>query len=443
MSGTSHSIPPHRSVENGCLSALFIDFNAYFASVEQQLVPSLRHRPVAVAPVTSDSGCCIAASYEAKKFGVKTGTRVREARQLCPDIVIVDARPRVYVAMHQRLCKVIDTCLPIRRVDSIDEMWCRLMGTEREPARASAIAMEIKAKIRREVGEHMRCSIGIAPNRFLAKVASDMQKPDGLTLIEGHEIAAKLTTLNLIDLPGIGPRMQARLHAKGVTSVEELLACDERRLHALWESVIGQRWYRLLRGEDLEEPPTHRASVGHSHVLPPDRRGDEEARAVGLRLMHKAAARMRTLGYAAGRMSLAIALDLRPTGQAYFTSEDNGPTWGMKHQSWQGDCTFEGGCTNSFEFTRRFNEMWSARPAGRLRQVGVTFADLILQGDSTLPLFPQERRHANVSRVVDTINDRFGKHAVYAGAMHDARDTARGGIAFTYIPDLTITDTLE
>lgn len=424
------------------LSFLFLDFNAYFASVEQQLVPALRNRPVAVAPVTSNAGCCIAVSYEAKKFGVKTGTRVGEARALCPSIIVVDARPRAYVEMHQRLCTVIGTCLPIHGVHSIDEVSCRLLGDERHPDRAAALARSIKTAIRREVGECMRCSIGVAPNRFLAKVAADMQKPDGFTIIESHQIVEKLTTLDLIDLPGIGPRMRTRLLARGVSSVADLLACDERRLHALWESVVGLRWYRMLRGEELDELPTHRSTVGHSHVLPPERRGETEARAVALRLMHKAAARMRTLGYAAGRMSVAVALDTR-TNQSGYSTVGHMPSWGMKHESWHDDCTFEGGCTDSFEFSRRFAELWNRRPPGRLKQVGVSFSDLVLQRDSTLPLFAQERKHVNLSRVMDQINSHFGKHAVYTGAMHDARDSAKGGIAFTYIPDITLADSVE
>lgn len=436
-------LPPSSPPPAAPLSFLFVDFNAYFASVEQQLVPELRGRPVAVAPVTSNGGCCIAVSYEAKKFGVKTGTRVGEARNMCPDIVVVDARPRVYVQMHEHLCKVIGTCLPIHGVHSIDEVSCRLLGDERRPASAAKIARGIKAAIRREVGEHMRCSIGIAPNRFLAKVASDMQKPDGLTIIESHQIVEKLTTLNLIDLPGIGPRMRTRLLARGVSTVAELLACDERRMHTLWESVVGLRWHRMLRGEELDELPTHRSTIGHSHVLPPERRGDAEARAVALRLMHKAAARMRTIGYAAGRMSLSVALDTRVHGHGGYASTHQMPTWGMKYESWHGDCTFEGGCTDSFEFTRRFDQLWSRRPPGRLKQVGVVFSDLMHRGDSTLPLFAQERRHADLSKVMDEINTRFGKHAVYAGAMHDARDSAKGGIAFTYIPDITLADSVE
>lgn len=446
--GSPH--PTHDGVpgESGrVLSTLFIDFNAYFASVEQQLVPELRGRPVAVAPVTADSGCCIAASYEAKAFGVKTGLRVGEARRLCPHIVIVDARPSVYVDMHHRLIRTVEKCLPVHSVHSIDEMSCRLMGRERTPAEARRLAQAIKAAIRKDVGECMRCSVGVAPNRFLAKVASDMHKPDGLTIIEHHHIAERLSSLELIDLPGIGPRMRDRLNAKGVTTVAQLLDCDASRLHQLWESVVGRRWYELLRGHDLEELPTRRRSVGHSHVLGPQRRGDAEARAVAIRLLHKAAARMRSIGYAAQRLTLSLRLDTRTDRQARFPGDSVGTMsdvgWGARKASWHADCVFTGGSIDTLEFTRRLAELWSQRPPGRLKQVGVTLSELIAEDQVTLPLFAGDARRGELSKALDAINTKFGKHAVYSAAVHDARDSARGGIAFTYIPDTSIPDSVE
>lgn len=425
------------------LSTLFVDFNSYFASVEQQLVPELRGRPIAVAPVTADSGCCIAASYEAKAFGVKTGLRVREARQLCPEIVIVDARPGVYVQMHHRLVRAVEKCLPVHGVHSIDEMSCRLMGREREAAEARELAGRIKDTIRREVGEHMRCSIGIAPNRFLAKVASDMHKPDGLTVIESHEITEKLTRLELIDLPGIGAKMHERLRQKGITSVAELLACDAERLGRAWESVIGRRWHRLLRGEDLEELPTRRRSVGHSHVLGPKRREEGEARAVAIRLMHKAAARMRSIGYAAQRLTLSLQIESHEDSQLRLGGGAPGAGWGARKSSWHSDSVMSGGSIDTLEFTRRLVELWSRRPAGRVRQVGVTLSELIAEDQATLPLFSGEAKRSELSRAIDKINAKYGKHAVYSGAVHSARDSAPGGIAFHYIPDMDLPDSVE
>ena len=111
---------------------LFLDLNAYFASVEQQVNPALRGVPVAVVPVMTDTTCCIAASYEAKAFGIKTGTLVREAKALCPSLRLVEARQDLYVDYHHRIVKTVDSCVPVESVLSIDEMICRLQGSQTE-----------------------------------------------------------------------------------------------------------------------------------------------------------------------------------------------------------------------------------------------------------------------------------------------------------------------
>ena len=169
------------------LRTLYVDFNSYFASAEQQLDPLLRGRPVGVLPVLADTTCCIAASHEAKRCGVKTGTLVSDARKLCPDIRFVEARPAIYVDLHHRLVEAIESCLHVDRVMSIDEVSCRLTGSDCQRSRALALADRIKRAIAERVGTELRSSIGIAPNIFLAKVASDMQKPDGCVVIDDDD----------------------------------------------------------------------------------------------------------------------------------------------------------------------------------------------------------------------------------------------------------------
>jgi len=159
---------------------LYVDFNSYFASVEQQLRPELRGKPVAVVPVETDSTCAIAASYEAKAFGVKTGTLIYEAKRLCPGLVCVLARHECYVEFHRRLIGEIEQHIPVTAVCSIDEVACRLMDNEISVERSTEIAQSIKSGIAKNVGPYLRCSIGIAPNRYLAKVGTELQKPDGL-----------------------------------------------------------------------------------------------------------------------------------------------------------------------------------------------------------------------------------------------------------------------
>ena len=178
------------------LRSLFVDFNSYFASVEQQENPALRGRPVVVVPVIAETTCCIAASVEAKKYGIKTGTVVAEAKNRCPELVIALAHPALYVHYHHRLMKAIDTCIPTQTPGSIDEVECLLMGREREPERAVEIAYRIKQSVK-ETGDWLRCSIGIAPNGFLAKTASDMQKPDGLVVLEEKNLPDALFGLKI------------------------------------------------------------------------------------------------------------------------------------------------------------------------------------------------------------------------------------------------------
>ncbi|MGA9716744.1 MAG: DNA polymerase, partial [Acidobacteriaceae bacterium] len=146
---------------------LFLDLNSYFASVEQELVPSLRGRPVAVVPVVADTTCCIAASYEAKAFGVKTGTQVGEAKRMCPGIELVEGRHELYVQYHNRIVEAVESVVPVSSVMSIDEMACRLVGREQPLLAALELGQRVKAKIRDTVGSTLRCSIGLAPNRYL------------------------------------------------------------------------------------------------------------------------------------------------------------------------------------------------------------------------------------------------------------------------------------
>jgi DNA polymerase-4 len=185
---------------------LFLDLNSFFASCEQQDRPELRGRPVAIVQMITDSTCAIAASYEAKAFGVKTGTAIWEAKKLCPNLVLVKARHQLYVQYHHRILAAIENCLPVTKVASIDEMACRLMGTERDVTMARALALKVRQTVQQQVGECMTCSIGLGPSLFLGKVASDMQKPNGLTVITKNDLPHILHRLELQDIYGITAR---------------------------------------------------------------------------------------------------------------------------------------------------------------------------------------------------------------------------------------------
>lgn len=401
------------------LSTAYLDFNSYFASCEQQVDPSARGRPIVVAAVDVESTCCIAASREAKQLGIRTGTPVGEARRMCRGLRVVVARPELYVRFHHRILEAIDTCIPVHGVHSIDEMSCRLAPAEREPAAAIALARRIKVTLRDRIGEHVTCSVGLAPNRLLAKIATDMQKPDGLTLLDGSNCPGALFRLQLDDLPGIGRRMRDRLGRAGVATVEQFYAQSEAQLRAVWGGVVGQRWWYWLRGHDLPEAPTRRASIGHSHVLPPPLRTPEAARAVSIRLIHRAAARLRRIDYWAQHLSVYVSFTFR-------------------EQGWRGSVAL-GLCQDTTTMIEAFGVLWRTLPdIGRPTQVAVTLYDLVPQGSAEVPMFELDRRRIELSRLLDRVTGRYGASALFFGGMHGMCEAAPERIAFTQIPGLSL-----
>lgn len=394
---------------------LFLDMNAYFASVEQQEQPELRGQPVAIVAVNTDTTCCIAASYEAKTFGVKTGTFVRDAKRMCPILRIVTARPAVYVQYHHHIIAAVEQCLPVVGIHSIDEMSCRLIGDERQPHRAAKLAQQIKQSIYKNVGECLRCSVGIAPSRFLAKVAADMQKPDGLTIITRDQLPERLYGLKLSDLPGIGSQMLKRLHKYGIDTIQQLCALSEQELVTIWHSVNGELWYRWLRGEDVPDMVTHRRTVGHSHVLPPEERNDAGAYAVMSRMIHKAAFRLRQLNYWAKQMRIDIYYLYRPP--------------------WS-DHARLGLCQDTLTMLEACDKLWGHRPSDPPYKLGVTLYDLVPDSCAPQPLFPEERNRIQLSRAMDMVNLKFGPHTVYFAGMYGAQESAPMRISYTCIPDL-------
>lgn len=397
---------------------LAVDFNSYFASVEQQLDPALRGRPVGVVPMMADTTCCIAASYEAKKCGVKTGTLVREARRLCPEIRFIVGDHAKYVEFHHRAIAAIDEVCQVVDVPSIDEMHCELNARDAAPERAKAIARRIKENLYAKVGEYLKCSIGIAPNAYLAKTASDMQKPDGLIVIEAQDLPQVLFRLDLRDFCGIGPRMERRLRAHGLHTAEQLCTASKERLREAWGGVEGEIMWRRLRGEAVWTPPSGQRSIGHSHVLPPAMRNDADAHAVIHRMLQKTAMRLRKQGFVCASMHIHIG----------HAGEDRG--WGKDGRFSQ--------TQDTGALTRYLDRLWDARPRGAHvpLSVGVVLGNLAPAAQQTLPLFADSPVRPALNGAIDRINLRFGKSALYFGHSHGAQDHAPMRVAFTRIPDL-------
>lgn len=414
------------------LRSLLIDFNSYFASVEQQLQPSLRGRPVGVVPVMANSSCCIAASYEAKAFGVKTGTGVAEARRRCPGIVLLVADHAKYVRMHHRALAVIDTLAPIRQVLSIDEMECELTRQHRTPLSAAALAQRIKTALQQELGECMRTSVGIAPNTLLAKLASNMQKPDGLTVLTLADIPDRLLPLPVGALSGIGRRMEKRLLACGIDSMAALYAAPRDLLITAWGGVAGSDMYDKLRGHASAPRQMPTRSMGHSHVLPPDLRHAQGAYNVLNRLTQKVAMRLRAQGFYASSMSVHVRSSRSQAHEA--GSHDR---WAVLGQTQDTPFLLQALHTLWFDGLNRLSKPVS---------VGVQVHGLVPAAQHTPDLFtavatthsplPQAQKRSQLLQAVDLVNRRYGKNALVFASALPGQDHAPMRIAFNRIPDV-------
>ena len=429
--------PEGRPQSGPLLNWLFVDMNSFFASVEQDARPELRGRPVGIVPMMADTTCCIAASYEAKACGVKTGTIVADAKRMCPGILLVEARHELYVAYHHRIVEAVESCLPLTAVLSIDEMACRLMGRERPLLAALELGRQVKARILEQVGPMLRSSVGLATNRYLAKVASDMEKPDGLVALPLDVLPEALTQLTLRDLPGIGARTEKNLNDKGIRTMHDLLALDSEQSGQLWGSVWGERLWHWLHGEDFDMAETeHLKSISHSHVLAPDMRTAEKAWAVAHKLLHKAAMRLRSNGLWAGNIGLAVGFAV-PREQHAPVSRFGVPTRG-----WHGDLRLSE-CQDNQTLIAALSRLWTSRPAGpefdQPYFVGVQLTALVPDRLHSLNLFDTldgAQSRTRLMAAMDELNHKYGLSALAPATMLTAFKAAPTRIAFHNIPDL-------
>lgn len=416
---------------------LFVDMNSYFASVEQDADPRLRGRPVAVVPMMTESTCAIAASYEAKAYGIRTGTKIYDAKRMCPQLICVLARHNLYVDYHHAILQTVERHLPVHKVWSIDEFDCELMGREKQPEQARRIAQAIKESLYREVGPAIRCSIGIAPNSFLAKVATDMEKPDGLVLLPPEALPGRLFDLTLTDLPGINVNMQERLRRARISSIKALWHMSPKQARAVWGSVQGERFWYWLHGYDVPYHETSPSMVGHSRVLDPSLRRVDKARLIARRLLVKAAVRLRRKGFYARRLSFSVRL--------------------LDGRRWQGEESFPA-AHDPFTFLEHLNRLWGQmldecfghpRPphfAGKIlfKKLSVVLHGLQKSTAITDDLF--DTRFAENQRVfdkrekltgaLDRLQDKYKREVVQLGITPQTLAGHVGTkIAFSRVPD--------
>jgi len=315
---------------------MHIDLNSCFAIIEQQANRLLRGRPVGVAAYDTPRGFVLAASYEAKRQGIKLGVNVQEARAMCPGIVIMTPDPSKYREAHRRFKELMLEYTSDVTPKSIDEFVLDLSGSPilRSGQTMEQIGLQIKDKVRERLGEWVTVNIGIGPNRFLAKYAAGFNKPDGMTRIDHHNLERYFTCrtpqacvslgsaqkqagrceacggMDLVDLPGINTRYRARLQMYGIMTPLDFLHAERRVLEkVVFKSIVGYYWYLRLRGYEIDKFDSTRQTIGHQYALPHKTSDRNELGRLLMKLCEKVGRRLRKDGFTAGGIHLYLSFE--------------------------------------------------------------------------------------------------------------------------------------
>lgn len=381
---------------------MHIDMNSYFASVEQQANPFLRGRPIGVTGKRQERSVVAAASREAKKLGVKTAMATWEAKRILPSIIIVMGDPEKYGEITQRFNNIFHEFTDRVQQFSVDESFLDVSDIARTYEDAQQIALEIKKRLREDCGECITASIGIAPNKLVAKAASEFKKPDGLTVVRPREVLPFLDRLNLQDICGIGPRIEKRLNAMGIENLTQLRErpvedlTNEFKSYGAWlhEAAFGHDASEVVPGE--EEPK----SMGHSYTFPRDLRTAEEIRRGLLMLCDRVAWRLRREGFAAREVTAYVRY-------GNFGSD------GRQHR-------FQEPVNDGLKIFEIAWNIVSQLPGvdyGKsVRLLGVT-AGALTRGAQQASLFEKERKMTSTLSALDSLQRRFGSSAWTRAAL--------------------------
>lgn len=412
------------------IERLYLDFDGFFASVEQQCDKRLRGRPIGVVPFAgTDRTAVIACSKEAKARGVKNVMRIKDAKAICPELILVPQKPDLYRRAHNALLCEIETVIPIDTAKSIDELTCKLDDSgRREP---ELLAAKIKSTLAENIGPFITCSIGFAANRQLAKMACKAGKDaakkagsygNGLAIWHPHMMPEPLFKVELEDIPGIGRSLAKRLYRNGIFSTEQLYQIQPKHMRKIWNNVTGERLWYALHGYDIQAPEQKRGMFGHGRVLPPEARSIEGASEISRLLLTKAARRLRRENFYAGGLWLWLALHENTWfGRMHLNIvNDDQAILSALHSLWQ--------------------RVKHDYPRGtKIFRVGVTLYDLTSADERQIDMLNnddairQKWEHANSA--MDALNKRYSGSVVTLGEWKPPAGGHVGGkISYTRIP---------
>lgn len=376
---------------------MHIDLNSCFATVEQQARPRLRHRPVVVMNRTSPNAAIVTASYEAKVQGIKMGMRLQEAKMLVPDVIAVETDPPKYHFVYQKLLGIMQSYSPGVVMKSIDEGIIDFADTRAviNTRDLKDIGHEIKARLKSEVGNYMTCNVGIGPNRFLAKTAAGLHKPDGLDEINYTNLRQVFGELKLTDLTGIAQRNQARLNAVSITMPLEFLDTSQATLSQLvFKGKPGRDWYQRLRGYEVDAEPTKLGVVGRQYVL--------ENRHLSREHILK---RLHFLSFSTGA-KLRLKHQQARGVYVYARTHD--------HKKWSAHHLFEQPISRSDSIYDTARRLFADAPAAAtIREVGVScyhLSDSFVTQPSLWEVLAFGEQ--DLTKTVDSINTRYGANTI-------------------------------
>jgi DNA polymerase-4 len=375
---------------------LHIDLNSCFATVEQQARPLLRGRPLGVTNRLTKNACVVAASYEAKARGVTVGMTFSQARLLCPDLLMVETDPPKYHYVYTELVGIMKSYSPNVGMKSIDEGVIDFHGTRENINRRplAVIGQEIKQRLRDEVGPWMKCNVGIAPNRFLAKTAASLNKPDGLDVITYKNLRPTLASLELTDLTGIAERNQARLNAAGIYTPLQLLdAAPDTLVRKVFRSVCGEDWHKRLRGWEVDDMEYSTKTIGRQFVMDDYSASEEKVRNRLAHLCESTGLKMRHKGFCARGISLYIQYK---TGDA-----------------WHSRKAFKSSFYTTPEIFRRALLLFNQHPRhDYVVMISVSCYLLEPANSNQMSILEEVNKEAYLTEAIDEINDRYGNYTV-------------------------------
>jgi DNA polymerase-4 len=400
---------------------MHVDLNSCFATVEQQAHLTYRGKPVVVAAYNSPGGCVISPSIESKKIGIRVGMSVREAKLLCREVIVCTPDPQKYRAVYLKLIKLFRDYSPEVTPKSIDEAIIDFSHTQVLFKRSlTGIGLEIKQRIKKEIGDWLTCNIGIATNRFLAKQAASLHKPDGLDVITYRNLRQVLASLKLVDLYGINTRFEARLNSYGIFTPLEFLDSPLVLLKQAFQSIIGYYWYLRLRGFEIDAVDFPRKSFGQEYALGKKTADPKELAKLLMKLCEKMGRRLRHRQMCAYGVHVSLVYD----------------DWTFWHQG----VTFPTPMYSTLQLFQKALLIANRQPQPKtVRHLGVSCYHLAPMEPAQLDLFPSSAtKNLALTRAVDRINDRYGEYTLSPALMMGMESLVLDRIAFGGVKDLEV-----